>query len=114
MSFERKIIPLNIDPEDGDIYTQAFLIPDGSSKITAQFDYALSSDATLSIEQSTDGSNFDPVLDINGDAVTLVLNKDLTSATINLVNLLTLNLRFAIAFTAQSTGSINSVIILSN
>jgi len=96
------------------VNTRAFLIPDGSSKITAQFDYALSADATLSVEQSTDGENFDPVLDINGDAVTLVLDKDLTSATINLVNLLTLSLRFAVAFTAESTGLINSITLLSN
>lgn len=110
MPFTRKIIPLNILALDGNINSPAWMIPDGSSKITAQFTFSgLAADATLSMQQSTDGANFDPVLDIAGEPVTLVLDKDNASATLNLVNLLTLWIRFHIDFAASGAGSINSV-----
>ena len=115
MSFKRQIIPLNILASNGNVDTPSFLVPDGSSKITAQFKYTgLSADATLSVLQSTDGSAFDPVLDMNGDAVSLVLDKNNTTATINLVNLLTMSVAFRISFASATTGSLISVTYLTD
>lgn len=112
MSFARKIIPLDILATNGNVNTPAFLVPDGAARITAQFTFSeLHADAILKLQQSADGANFDPVLDIVGDPVTLVFNKDNTSATINLVNLLTLWIRFQIDFLTEGTvaGTIHSV-----
>ena len=117
MSFARKIIPLDILATNGDVNTPAFLVPDGAARITAQFTFsALHDDANLTLQQSADGAYFDPVLDIAGDPVTLLLNKDNTSATINLVNLLTLWIRFQIDFSTEGTvaGTIHSVQYLTN
>lgn len=117
MSFARKIIPLDILATNGDVNTPAFLVPDGAARITAQFTFsALHDDANLTLQQSADGAYFDPVLDTAGDPVTLLLNKDNTSATINLVNLLTLWIRFQIDFSTEGTvaGTIHTVQYLTN
>lgn len=110
MAFNRTIVPLSIQASDGNVNTPAFMVPDNSGKITAQFTYSgLSANATLSIQQSTDGTNFDPVLDISLAPVTLVLDKEKASATLNLVNLLTLWIRFSVDFAEAEAGSIHSV-----
>jgi hypothetical protein len=110
MSYVRAIIPINIAGSGGDTYTPSYLVPDGSSKITTQFTYAsLASNVTLSVEQSADGKNFDPVLDISAAPLTLVLDKLNPSATINIVNLLTMAIRFKVDFDVAETGSITSV-----
>ena len=110
MAFIRKLIPLNIPASGGNANSPAYMIPDGATRITAQFTYTgLALDATLSLLQSTDGKNFDPVLDLAGDPVTLVLDKDNASATVNLVNLLTLWIRFQVDFATGGDGSINAV-----
>jgi hypothetical protein len=113
MAYERKIIQLTINGSGGDTYTPVFLVPDGSSKITVQFTYAsLAYDTTLYLEQSADGKNFDPVLDISSVPLTLVLNKLNPSATINIVNLLSMAIRFKVDFNAAETGSISAVAYL--
>lgn len=113
MAYQRKIIQLNISGAGGDTYTPVFLVPDGSSKITAQFVYTgLLVNPILSLEQSTDGKNFDPVLDLSSVPLTLSLNKNNPSATVNIVNLLTMSIRFKIDFDPTETGSITSVTYL--
>ena len=110
MAFVRKLIQLNIPASGGNVYSPSYLIPNGSTYITAQFNYSnLSVDASLTLQQSTDGKNFDPVLDITGEAVKIILDKDNASATINLVNLLTLWIRFQVDFGGSSIGVINTV-----
>lgn len=110
MSFVRAIIPLNILGTGGDTYTPGYLVPDGSSKITAQFNYnSLVANATLSVEQCADGKNYDPVLDISSTPLTFVLDKLNPSATINIVNLLTMAIRFKVDFDVAETGSISFV-----
>jgi len=110
MPFSRKLIPLNIPASDGNVNLPAYIVPDGSSKITAQFTFSeLAADATLSVQQSANGTDFDPVLDISGEPVTLVLGAEKYSATLNLVNLLTLWIRFQVDFAASEAGSIQSV-----
>ena len=110
MAFIRKLIPLNIPASGGNVNSPAYQVPDGSIRITAQFTHSgLAADATLTLQQSTDGKNFDPVLDLAGDPVTLVLDKDNASATVNLVNLLTLWIRFQVDFAGGGDGLINAV-----
>jgi len=110
MAFTRKLIPLNIPASGGNVNSPAYLIPNGSTRITAQFIYSgLAADATLTLQQSTDGKNFDPVLDLAGEPVTLILDKDNASATVNLVNLLTLWIRFQVDFATATAGSLSSV-----
>jgi len=110
MAFTRKLIPLNIPASGGNVNATAYMVPDGSTRITAQFTFSgLTVDATLSLQQSTDGKNFDPVLDIAGEPVTLILDKDNASATVNLVNLLTLWIRFQVDFAGSGAGIIQMV-----
>ena len=110
MAFVRKLIQLNIPASGGNINTPAYLVPNGSTFITAQFSFSeLSVNALLTLQQSTDGKNFDPVLDISGDPVILTLNKDNASATVNLVNLLALWIRFQLDFGGSGLGQIISV-----
>jgi hypothetical protein len=110
MAFTRKLTQLNILASGGNVNSPAYLVPNGSTRITAQFTYSgLSVDASLTLQQSTDGKNFDPVLDITGEPVTLILDKDNASATVNLVNLLTLWIRFQVDFAASVAGTISSV-----
>ena len=109
MSYKRKITLLTINGSGGDTYTQVFWVPDGSSKITVQFTYAsLVYDTLLYMEQSADGKYFDPVLDISSVPLTLVLDRLYPSATINIVNLLTLAIRFKVDFDVAETGSVTS------
>jgi hypothetical protein len=115
MSYNREIISLNIMGSSGDANTPNLPIHSGSSKTTFQFLYSgLISDATLSLKQSCDGSHFDPVLDVNGNAVSLTLVKTNASATLNLVNLLSQTLRFAIDFGANETGTIDNLIMITS
>jgi primase-polymerase (primpol)-like protein len=110
MNFVRKLIPLNILASGGNANLPFYMVPNGSSKITVQFKFSdLATNATLTLQQSANGSDFDPVFDSSGNPVTLLLDKDKSSATINLVNLLTLWIRFQVDFAAAETGSIDSV-----
>lgn len=115
MSYNREIISLNILGSGGDINTPSFPIHSGSTKTTFQFLYTgLQSNATLALQQSCDGSHFDPVLDVNGDPVTLSLANTSSSATLNLVNLLSQSLRFAIDFAPGETGTIDTLIMVTS
>lgn len=113
--FQCSLVPLNILASIGNVSSPSFLVPDDSSKITAQFrSTGLSADAILSVLQSADYSNFDPVFDIYGDAVALELDNDSFTATINLVNLFTMSIVFRINFSCVTTGSLTSVTYLTD
>jgi len=114
MSFSRKILSLGIEASRDPVQTPAILVPDGATQITAQFIYALGGDGSsvVSMEQSSDGNNFDTVYDPSGSIVSITLDPADSSATLNINNLLAQWIRFSISFAAGSTGSVTSAIIL--
>ena len=100
MPLSRTKITCNLDIADGNAYLDYVQVPDGSMNITAQFAYAgLDDNVTVSLQQSLDGSNYDNVVD-------MVLDKDDTSATLNVMNVLTTWVRFYIQVGAAKTGTI--------
>ena len=100
MPLARTKITCNLPIADGDAFLPYLQVPDGSMNITAQIAYVgLDADVTLTLQQSLDGSNFDNV-------TSLVLDKDDTSATLNVMNLLTTWVRFKITVSTAKTGTI--------
>ena len=100
MPLSRTKITCNLDIADGDAYLDYVQVPDGSMNITAQFAYSgLDDNITVSLQQSLDGSNYDNVVD-------MVLDKDDTSATLNVMNVLTTWVRFYLQVGAAKTGTI--------
>jgi hypothetical protein len=100
MPLARTKITCNLDIADGDAYLDYVQVPDGSMNITAQFSYSgLDDNVTVSLQQSLDGSNYDNVVD-------MVLDKDDTSATLNVMNLLTTWVRFYLQVGEAKTGII--------
>lgn len=116
MNFTTSKIPINVDASQKLAHTSPILIPDGASNITCQFffDLVAPSDqaATIQAYQSTDGVNFDPVLDGSENPLAIDLNPVNNSATINILGLLSLWLQFKISFREQTTGLIKSCNIL--
>lgn len=101
MPLARTKITCNRNIADGDAYLDYVQVPDGSMNITAQFSYSgLDDNVTVSLQQSLDGSNFDNVVD-------MVLDKDDTSATLNVMNVLTTWVRFKITVGEAKTGIIS-------
>ena len=100
MPLARTKINCNLDIANGNAYLDYIQVPDGSMNITAQIAYSgLDDDVTVSLQQSLDGSNFD-------DVTSMVLDKDDTSATLNVMNVLTTWIRFYVHVGAATTGSI--------
>ena len=100
MPLARTKITCNLGIAAGNAYLDYVQVPDGSMNITAQFAYSgLDDNVTVSLQQSLDGSNYDNVVD-------MVLDKDDTSATLNVMNLLTTWIRFYLQVGAATTGTI--------
>jgi len=100
MPLARTKITCNLNIADGDTYLDYVQVPDGSMNLTAQFSYSgLDDNVTVSLQQSLDGSNYDNVVD-------MVLDKDDTSATLNVMNVLTTWVRFKITVGNAKTGTI--------
>jgi hypothetical protein len=101
MPLARTKITCNLDIANGNAYLDYVQIPDGSMNITAQFAYSgLDDNVTVSLQQSLDGSNYDNIVD-------MVLDKDDTSATLNVMNVLTTWVRFKITVGEAKTGIIS-------
>jgi len=100
MPLSRTKITCNLDISDGDSYLDYVQVPDSSMNLSAQFIYCgLDADVTVTLQQSLDGSKFD-------DVTSMVLDKDDTSATLNVMNLLTTWVRFKITVSTAKTGTI--------
>ena len=100
MPLARTKITCNLDIADGNAYLDYVQVPDGSMNLTAQFSYSgLDDNVTVSLQQSLDGSNYDNVVD-------MVLDKDDTSATLNVMNVLTTWVRFYVQVGDAKTGTI--------
>ena len=112
MHFAHRQINLNIAQPAASGTSQPVMVPDGASKLTIQFFHSLSNPganaATISLEQSTDGRHFDPCTDASGNPIAISLQSDALSATINLLGLLTLWVRFRYEIHADTTGRLAS------
>jgi len=101
MPFSRTKITCNLDIADGNAYMQAVQVPDGSMNITAQFAYSgLDVNVNATLQQSLDGKNYD-------DVVSMVLDKDDTSATLNVIEILSIWLRFYVQVGSATEGVIS-------
>ena len=101
MSLSRTKISCNLSITDGNAYIQAVQVPDGSMNITAQFAYSgLDVNVTATLQQSLDGKNYD-------DVVSLMLDKDDSSATLNVIEVLSTWVRFYVQVGTASTGVIS-------
>ena len=108
MPLSRKNILCNIDIADGDAYLDYIQIPDGSMNITTQFAYSgLDADVTVTLQQSLDCKNFD-------DVATILLDKDNTSSTVNVLDVLTIWIRDRIVVGEAHTGNISECNLIFN
>ena len=108
MPLSRKNILCNIDVADGDAYLDYIQIPDGSMNITTQFAYSgLDADVTVTLQQSLDCKNFD-------DVATILLDKDNTSSTVNVLDVLTIWIRYRIVVGEAHTGNISECNLIFN
>lgn len=102
MPFSRTSLPCNHQVAADGALLPYIQVPDGAMNITAQILYAgLDADVTVTLQQSLDGSVFDDVIDIT-------LDKNDTSATLNLLNLLTTWIRFRITPGTATQGAISA------
>ena len=100
MPLSRTKISCNLDISDGAAYLDYVQVPDSSMNLSAQFIYCgLDADVTVTLQQSLDGSKFD-------DVTSMVLDKDDTSATLNVMNVLTTWVRFFVEVGDAKTGTI--------
>jgi len=107
------MLQLNINIADGNVVTPAIQVPNGSSKVTIQFTYSdLDAEVAISLHQSLDGGNFDLCLNENDEPVTINLDPDNTSMSLNITDLLTTWFRFSIDIQTATTGTIHKIHLL--
>ena len=120
MPFKKDIIPLNISLDGVESTNSApFLLPpcrDFSLQIFSALTSSTPDHTIIALEQSNDGVNFDPVVDLSGNNVQIEIYDDIRTATLNVSNLCTLWLRLAITtpIGAGEAGSISYLILTSN
>ena len=101
MPLARTKITCNLNIADGNAYLQAVQVPDGSMNITAQFAYCgLDANVTVTLQQSLDNKNYD-------DVVSLVLDKDDTSVSLNVLDVLTTWVRFKVTVGEATEGIVS-------
>lgn len=106
MNLAHRIVPCAIGIDDGDRNTTNIQIPNGAKTLTIQFFYHdLNADVTCTMQQSLDGSNFD-------DVVPCVLDHNATTATLNVVDVLTTWIRFSISVNSATTGILDRLQLL--
>ncbi len=110
MKFQRKNIKLNLNAESCPAVSQAIMVPDGAAKIAIQFFHCLNNattiPATIKLQQSTNGTHFDPVCDTSGKQVSITLLSGSTSASLSVLGILTLWLRFQMDIHESTSGSL--------
>ena len=101
MPLARTKITCNLNIAYGNAYLQAVQVPDGSMNITAQFAYCgLDANVTVTLQQSLDNKNYD-------DVVSLVLDKDDTSVSLNVLDVLTTWVRFKVTVGEATEGIVS-------
>ncbi len=116
MKFQRFHIKLKTPAGQGNKVSEPVMVPDGASKTAMQFLYSLSNPdnipATVKLMQSIDGVNFDPITDVAGNQLSIELCAGNASATLSVLGILTLWIRFDFEFHTNTTGIIYACNIL--
>jgi hypothetical protein len=112
------MIPLNINLIGGiPVYSPPFILPpcsDFSLQIFSGMNEPSPDNTVVSLQQSNDGINFDPVVDLSGNNVQIEINSATPTSTLNVSNLCTVWLRLLINPHAAEDGSVSYVILTSN
>ena len=107
------MLALNLPVSAGNSVTPAIQVPNGATKVTVQFTYSgLDADVVLSMHQSLDGGTFDACLNENDEPVSITLDHQFTSMTLNIIGLLTTWLRFTLQVQDATSGFIEKLNVL--
>jgi hypothetical protein len=113
MSIARRLIQLNLPVSTGNMDTPAIQIPNGATKLTIQFNYSgLDDSVTMSLLQSIDGVNYDTCVNDNDEPVSITLDPNFTSMSLNITDLLAAWIKFSLDPVDATTGSIDKLFIL--
>jgi len=105
---------LNITLAGADVTTDAIECPENKSmSLQIVYDLDSSTNTVATLLQTNDGENFNEVVDSSGEAVTVELDPDTTSATINIAGLICGEIAILFDVPADETGSIDELIIAS-
>jgi len=113
MSIARRMIQCSLPISGGNALTPYIQIPNGATKLTIQFIYSgLDADITLTMLQSLDGANFDTCVNEDDAPITITLDKDFTSMTLNVADLLTTWIQFSMDVGEATTGVLEKLYII--
>jgi hypothetical protein len=113
MSIARRLIQLNHPVPAGNTNTPAIQIPNGATKLTIQFNYSgLDASVTMSLLQSIDGVNYDTCVNDNDEPVSITLDPNFTSMSLNITDLLSAWIKFSLDIGVATTGNIDKIYIL--
>ena len=113
MAIARRMIQCSLPVTGGDALSPYIQIPNGATKLTIQFVYSgLDADITLTMLQSLDGLNFDTCVNEDDAAITIVLDKDFTSMTLNVADLLTTWIQFSMDIGDATTGTLDKLYVM--
>ena len=113
MSLARRMIQCSLPVSAGNASTPYIQIPNGATKLTIQFVYSgLDADIVLSMNQSLDGFNFDACVNEDDAPITITLDKDFTSMTLNVADLLTTWIQFSMDIGDATTGNLDKLYVM--
>ena len=113
MSLARRMIQCSLPVSAGNASTPYIQIPNGATKLTIQFVYSgLDADIVLSMNQSLDGFNFDACVNEDDAPITITLDKDFTSMTLNVADLLTTWIHFSMDVGEAKTGTLDKMYVI--
>ena len=113
MSLARRMIQCALPISGGNATTPSIQIPNGATKLTTQFVYSgLDEDITLTMLQSLDGSNFDICTNEDDAPISITLDKDFASMTMNIADLLTTWIQFSMNVGQAKTGTLDKLYVI--
>jgi hypothetical protein len=113
MSIARRLLQTNLQISDGPAMTSAIQIPNGATKLTIQFNYSgLDASVSMSLLQSIDGVNFDTCVNDNDEPVSITLDPNFASMSLNITDLLSAWIKFSLDIGEATTGTIDKLFIL--
>ena len=113
MSLARRMIQCSLPVSAGNASSPYIQIPNGATKLTIQFVYSgLDADIVLAMNQSLDGFNFDACVNEDDAPITITLDKDFTSMTLNVADLLTTWIQFSMEVGEAKTGTLDKMYVI--
>jgi len=113
MSIARRMIQCSLPVSGGNALTPGIQIPNGATKLTIQFMYSgLDADISLTMLQSLDGANYDTCVNEDNAPITITLDKDFSTMTLNVADLLTTWVQFSMEVGEAKTGSLDKMFVM--